>query len=186
MAKETGPKASPELIELAEGHRLSISEDGKSLSLTNVKGLNLQLRLTPEGPVLDLDVPTLTIRNQGDLKLEADNLHIKTKGQMIQEIGGDFEQRISGHHHLAVRDDLRVEAQALGLEAVRGELELKASDDVALEGLRILHNVPREEDIEAARAKVETFGDFMALPAKDPNSPRRLPNSKPVERKDWD
>lgn len=186
MGSKIDPNKESTSIDLAEGHQLAISDDGKLLSLTNLKGLNLQLRLTPEGPVLDFDTPNLTIRNQGNLNLEADNLCIRTKGKMVQDVGGDFQQRTSGHHHVAVRDDLRMEAQGMALEAVRGELDIKASDDVALEGLRILHNVPREEDIEAAREKVRTFGEFMALPAKDPKSPRRLPRSEPIKRNDWD
>jgi len=171
-------------LQLAEGHQLDISEDGKTLTLSNLKGLNLQMRLTPEGPLLEFDAPQVTLRNKGDLRIEANHIHLKTHGDMVQEVGGDFLQKTHGNHRIAARDDLRVEAQAMSLEALQGELELKATDDVALEGLRILHNVPREEDVAAAKAKVRTFGEYMTVPAVDPNSPKRLPRSQPRSQKD--
>ena len=175
----------PDRLALSDGHQLAISEDGSLLTLTNLKGLTLQLRLTAEGPVLEFDAPQVTLRNKGDLCLDAQNIHLKTQGDLVQEVGGNLLQKTSGHHRIAARDDIRVEAQGLSIEAMQGELELKASDDVALEGLRILHNVPREEDIAAAKAKVRTFGEYMSVPALDPNSPKRLPRSEPRPNPDW-
>lgn len=186
MTQEPAKPQAPAKIDLAAGHQLAISEDGQHLTLTNVQGLRLNLQLTADGPVLDLDAPNLTIRNQGNLHLEAEHVHLKSRGDMVQEVGGHFVQRTSGDHKLQIRDDLHVEAQAMALEAKQGELDFKASDDISLQGLRVLHNVPRKEELEAALEKVETFGDHMALPAYDPNSPQRLPKSKPRPREDWD
>lgn len=179
MTHSSEDKKPVQNIQLAEGHQLAISEDGTQITLSNIAGLNMQMLLTPQGPVLNFDAPNVTIRNQGDLHLEADNLHFKTKGDMVQQVGGNFTQTTAGNHQVSARDDLTMQAQGLSIEAHRGELELKASDDLALEGLRILHNVPRKEDLDAAAGKIQTFGEYMAMPAYDPNSPQRLPKSPP-------
>jgi hypothetical protein len=126
-----------------------------------------------------MDAPKVTIRNQGALALEADEITLRSRGNMIHEIGGDLEHRVNGNVKLQARDDIDITAQSAHLEANRGGLSLKASDDLALNGLRILHNVPTEEEIFAQYRKVETFGELMACPAYDPNSPRRMERGKP-------
>lgn len=179
-------KLSNRSIQLGSDYHLNISTQGDLITLSNKHGQGLQIKLTAEGPVVEIQAPQLTIRNSGDLKLEAQRLYLKSQGDMVQESGGDFLQRVAGNHAVDVRDDFSMKAQAMDMEASHGGMALKANDDLSLEGLRVLHNVPDEETLAEQYEKVRTFGEKMKLPAYDPNTPTRLAKGTPVVREDWE
>lgn len=178
-------KLSNQSIQLGSDYHLNISSQGDLITLANSQGQGLQIKLTADGPVVEIQAPQLTIRNSGDLKLEAKRLYLKSQGEMVQESGGDFLQRVAGNHAVDVRDDYCLKSQAMDLEASHGGMALKANDDVSLEGLRILHNVPDEETLAEQYEKVRTFGEKMKLSAYDPATPTRLGKGEPVTREDW-
>lgn len=189
MKPEKSPPApKPEtdrVVALAERHVLKIDGQGRHVVVENLDGSGVHIEITPNGPVLRFDAPMMKIENSGDLCFEAGNISLRARGHLTQEVGGDLRMRAAGDFHLAVRDDAAIDAQAINLHAQRGELSLKATDDVALNGLRILHNVPSEEELIAQYEKAKTFGELMSCPAVDPQSPRRLPKSSPVKRETW-
>lgn len=166
-------------IALAHGCALEVADGGTQLTLTAGNGQAMIIRLTSEGPTIEMDVPQLTIRNRGALALEAGEIALRSRGDMVQEVGGNLEQRVHGHARAHIRDDLDVRCQSAQVEAHRGGLFLKASDDLSLQGLRVLHNVPSEQELVAQYEKAQTFGELMACPAFDPTSPRPIPRGEP-------
>lgn len=167
---------------LANGFSLRVDQEGTLLELCREAQCALRVELTENGPVLRFDAPQLKIVNSGGLELEADRIALRSRGDFVQETLGDFKQVTHGDHQVHVRDDMSMKAQAVSLEAELGEMSIRASDDVALNGLRVLHNIPSLEEIEEAYAKVKSFGEAMQCPAFDPRSPRRMRPSKPKPR----
>ena len=181
----TAPLPTPSSLQLAAGHTLAVLESGALLEITHAGGVKLCIRLTESGPVLEMDTPSLTIRNRGALALEGESICLKSRGVMSLESGGGFSQRVGGDCRIAVRDDMEIRAQAVGMEAETGGMALKANDDLDLKGLRILHNVPDQEEAAARLNKAATFGETMKCPAVDHGGPRPLGKGKPLPREDW-
>jgi len=172
-------------VNLAHGFQLEIGDEGKHISLNSEHGHKMKIVLSPEGPVVEMDAPRVVFRNTGDLSFEAECIELKSRGELRMDVGGTCTQRIAGDLDMDVRDDIHMKAQAASLKAVRGGISVTATDDLDLQGLRILHNVPSEDEILEQLEKVKTFGDLMKCPAWDPNAPKKMPLSEPVERKDW-
>jgi len=81
-----------------------------------------------------------------------------------------------------VRDDARIVAQAVQLIAELGELALHANDDVALNGLRVLLNVPSEEEIIDREKAARSIEELLRRPFDAVDGPRRMPPSTPKKR----
>jgi len=178
------PESPARGIALGRNHELQISADGCELVLRQGESRLLKLVLTEKGPELHFDAPQLAIRNTGALSLEAGEIHLRSKGDLVQEIGGDLVQQVGRNQKVAVAGDSFHSAQATRLEARTGSLALQANDDLALNGLRVLHNVPSEEELRQKYAAVRTFADLLSCPAFDPSSPRRLDWGQPLEDED--
>ncbi|PIE02685.1 MAG: hypothetical protein CSA81_05890 [Acidobacteria bacterium] len=148
-------------------------------------GSPMVIKMTAEGPVIEMNAPKVVFKNTGCLSLEAKTIEMKTSGNMNMDIGGTCSQRIAGNMNLDVRDDIHMKAQAGSIDAVRGGFSVSATDDLDLKGLRILHNVPHEEEVLEQLEKARTFGEFMKCSAHNPNGPKKLKPGEPVERKDW-
>jgi len=176
---------STEHISLANGYHLEINREGRDVTFLSDAGKHMKIILSPEGPIIEMDAPRVVFRNTGDLALEANSIEMKSRGELKLDVGGNCTQRIAGNLEIDVRDDIHMKAQAGSMEAVRGGLSFSATDDLDLKGLRVLHNVPTEEEVMEQLQKVKTFGEYMKCPAYDPNSPRKLPASDPVEREGW-
>lgn len=171
-------------LALAENHSLEVEPGGSALVLKQGESAIMRIVLTPCGPELVFDAPNLAIRNSGSLTFEGQDIHLRARGHLNQEVGGNLRQRVGGSQAVEVREDATLSAQAISAEARTGSMALRANDDLALNGLRILHNVPTQAELKAQYAKVKTFGDLMSCPAFDPNSPRRLDWGQPIPNED--
>ena len=94
----------------------------------------LTMRLTAEGPVLELEGVSLSIATHGDLKLSADRLAITTRGDAEIACGGNLTLRAEG--------DLHAEGADHAIVATKGDVSLRANDDVRIDGERIALNSP--------------------------------------------
>ncbi|WP_437677281.1 hypothetical protein [Sorangium sp. So ce131] len=79
----------------------------------------LTMRLLPEGPSLEVEGVSLNIAARGDLRLSADRLSLTARGDAEIACGGN-----------------------LSLRAERGDVVVKANDDVRIDGERIALNSP--------------------------------------------
>lgn len=172
-------------IQLYGDHSVKIDDNSQSLELVFDGKAMLRLELTDRGPVIAIEAPNLGIRTSGHLDLESESMCIKTRGDFVHQVGGNLSQVVAGNHSMDVRDDVHLRAQAIRAHALTGSMDLKANDDLSLAGLRVLHNVPTDEERRQMIAKAETFGELMACPAYDPKAPRRLEFGAPIDRGDW-
>ncbi len=173
-------------LSLSHGRKVIIKSEGECLQITSETGVvELTVKITENGPVLTFEEANIEIVNKGDLKLECENLDIKTRGKMKVDTGDDIEYRVSGNLKFDVRDDAQFSAQSMEIKSELGDLSLIANDDVAINGLRILMNVPDEEELAKKRKDARSVADLLKIPFRIPGAPVRLPRSKPKERKDW-
>lgn len=178
--------AEERATQLAHGRTLIQGSTRDHLTIRSPEGVvELRLRITESGPVLSFDQANLSLENTGAVSLECDALHVKTKRASELDIGGDLTQRVAGNYRVEARDDSFFSAQAVNIDAELGELSLKANDDVSIQGLRVLVNVPTEQELAEAKRKVKNLADRLALPFEDPTSGGRLPRTAPKRRDDW-
>ena len=181
------PRKADRSLELAHGRRLELREDGALLLLAAEGGqVELKVRVTEEGPTLVFDQARLALQGEGDLDLRCGHLSVKARRGVRLESGGDMLQRVAGDYRVEARDDARLAAQAVSLEAELGALDLKANDDLALSGLRVLLNVPSEEEMAARVDGIESFKQFLARPFVAPGGPKPMEKSAPVPRPGWE
>jgi hypothetical protein len=170
---------------LAAGRRLAVAPDGARLEISSPAGeVELRVEITAAGPVLRFTSIGLALSAAGALSLDCDELSLRSRGRMRLDCG-DFEHVVSGGHRLAVRDDARLTAQAVAIEAETGDLDLRANDDVAVGGLRVLLNVPSDEEIAAHRAAASDLRAALAAPVACADGTSRLPRSIPRKRDGW-
>ena len=114
-------------IPLAHGHALRLADDGQeqSLRLFSRDGhCGLEIRITPSGPVLRLVGEDVRLSVSGRLQIEADELNLR--GRDAVNISSDGEIRSRGDQQW--------------IQSERGDIRLRANDDVRLEGERVRVN----------------------------------------------
>jgi hypothetical protein len=177
-----GPAARTRSLALADGGRVRLSKEpeGEALTVLSADGaLRLEVVLTPAGAVLRFAGPRVSIEAGGELSLRcarfevhAEQISLGATGNVALAAGRGLQVH-AGH-------DALVSAQAVKVEARRGEIALEASDDVALNGERVLLNCPTDEEVERRTREAATLKDLLELPFRAPGEPRRLPASAPV------
>ncbi len=126
------------LIPLDAGYVLEtdVADRPRELSIRAPDGrVCLQVTLTPEGPRVELDSVSLSIAARGDLKMSCDNMELRAEKDLALSAGGDVTLRAEG--------ELTTEGLAQTIRATRGDVQVKANDDVDLDGERIRLNSPR-------------------------------------------
>ena len=102
--------------------------------------VELEVRLTDRGPVLSFRAAEMELAAAGRMSIECDQLDVRTSSGIRQHTGGDFEQIVSGNAQSFVRGDSESTAAATRIRAVRGNVEVRANDDVRLNGERVKLN----------------------------------------------
>lgn len=176
------PAAGARSLALRDGGRVRLSKEaaGETLTVVSAGGeVRLEVLLTPSGAVLRLAGPRVAIEAEGELALrctrfevQAESIALGATGDVALAAGRSLDLR-AGH-------DAAISAQAVKVEARRGDVALAANDDVALNGERVLLNCPTDEEVERRKSEAKTLQGFLELPFQSPGSPRRLPPSAPV------
>lgn len=179
------PAAVGRSLVLRDGGQVRLAKEaaGETLTVVSADGeVRLEVLLTPSGAVLRLAGPRVAIEAQGELALrctrfevQAESIALGATGDVALAAGRALDLR-AGH-------DAEISAQAVKVEARRGDVALAANDDVALNGERVLLNCPTDEEVERRTRDAATLRDFLELPFQDPGSPRRLPPSVPIEER---
>ncbi|HEX8985869.1 MAG TPA: hypothetical protein VF767_10565 [Bryobacteraceae bacterium] len=107
-------------LELASGRSVVCRPAGSCDELT-IRGpegeVLLEVVLTPKGPVLRFQAAQVQLECQGSFKVRCDSFELETAGDIVQQAGGEMR-----------------------LEALRGNLDVRANDDVNLNGERVRLN----------------------------------------------
>ncbi|HEY0134349.1 MAG TPA: hypothetical protein VGB85_09725 [Nannocystis sp.] len=150
-AGEGGEKASPTL---AAVQRLALSsgysvESNESLSegVLSIKAPDgrvfLKITLGADGPMVELQSASLSVAARGELTLDCQKLAINAAEGVAIRSGGDIVQVAQGDVRVVAGGVIDSEGHAQNLRARRGDVQLTANDDVALDGERVRLNSPK-------------------------------------------
>lgn len=144
-AAKPDPDEQPGVIrlELGSGRSVEIDERGPSEQLTvrSAQGrLELRVRLTADGPVLDVEAVGLTLRSAGEVAVDCERFVVRTREDVAIEAGGSISARAAGDLDVDVAGESTHKALAVRVESKLGNVELEANDDVIVRGERIRLN----------------------------------------------
>lgn len=143
-------EAAPKLEELRvrrptldSGRSLEIESPGDGTDRLVVRGetgeVELDVTLTAEGPRLRFRSAELALETEGKLKVRCEELDVRARGTIYQECGG-LDQRVAGDARVSVRGELRQRALSTEIRSLRGDVDIRANDDVRLNGERVKLN----------------------------------------------
>ncbi len=135
MSDETTPDAPLAPIELAGRHQVVIHR-GAGVDTVELLGrdgkLVFAIEVGERGPVLRFEGPGLTLRAAGELAIAAHDISLRAEAGLSLEAGGDLRISAGGNLHSSAREQK--------IEAVLGDVAIDASDDVRIDGERVLVN----------------------------------------------
>jgi len=132
MSEETLPAV--QTVPLQAQARLEIETlPGRNLIrlIGSDERVQLTLEITPQGPVLRFE-QGLALQTAGPLAIAAESVAIHGRDGLLLSCGGDAQFEIQG--------DLTQRARIHNVEAVLGNVNIKANDDVRLNGERVKVN----------------------------------------------
>jgi len=105
--------------------------------------LCLSIRLDAAGPVVEVRAAALRVAAQGDLVLNCDRFEVNARQDIALISGGGIAQ--DAHGDVVIRADGEIATEADGQQhrARRGNVDIRANDDVMLDGERVMLNGPR-------------------------------------------
>ena len=182
--KKAAPRrtAAGRSLALRDGGRVRLAKEPGGETITVVSadgGVRLEVLLTTGGTVLRIAGPKVSIEAEGELALRCARFEVQAEAIAL---GASGDVTLSAGRGLDLRagHDAAFSAQAVTVEARRGDFALAANDDVALNGERVLLNCPTDEEVERRTREARTLQDLLELPFQAPGGARRLPPSAPV------
>jgi uncharacterized protein (DUF2345 family) len=102
--------------------------------------VELTIRFTAAGPVIELSAAALALHTEGSLSIDCDRLDVHARSGVSLSTGGDLEQRVAGDLRSVVEGVSELHAQHVEIVAEQGDLELRAENDASVDGKRVLIN----------------------------------------------
>jgi hypothetical protein len=128
-------ETNKQIIELVADQQLVVEKvhDDNILNIVGSNGLvTLSIQVTPEGPLLRIEGSSLAIQATGNLAIDAKHVVIQGREGMALATGGDVHIKADGDFHSTAR--------VQKITAELGDVDVKANDDVKLDGERIRLN----------------------------------------------
>lgn len=129
------PGRAENAITLAQGHSLVVEGDGARNVLTLVDpsgAAHVSISIGPEGIRLEVKGAALSLATTGPLAIEAESVSLHGKNGIALTSGGDARIEAEGH--------ITSTGRSQQIRSVRGNVSIKANDDVQLDGERIRLN----------------------------------------------
>jgi hypothetical protein len=115
-------------LELASGRSIICRPAADSCDEVTILGpggeVMLEVVLTPSGPILRFRAAEVQLDCAGSFKVRCESFDVQTTGNIVQQAGGM----------------IRAESNEISLEARRGNVDVRANDDVNLNGERVRLN----------------------------------------------
>jgi hypothetical protein len=125
----------PQSVDLVGGQRLLLERSAREdvlLVLAADGRVTLSVHITEKGPVLRFEGAALSIQAAGELAIEAKQLRLHGQDGLALTAGGDVV--------LATTGDLHSHARIQNITADLGNVNVRANDDVRLNGERVMVN----------------------------------------------
>lgn len=106
-------------------------------------GLCLSIRLGPTGPVVEVRAASLQVATRGDLVLDCERFEVNARQEIALVSAGGIAH--DAHGDVVIRADGEIATEAAGQQhrARLGNVDIRANDDVMLDGERVMLNGPR-------------------------------------------
>ena len=131
-------------VALASGRVVEAADGGPEGDRVTIRGrggeVELEVRMTANGPVLRFKAADLELAAAGEVKVECDRFHVRANKEILEETGGHLRQRVAGNASVMVRGQHSTKAGEARIEAKRGSVQIEANDNVQLVGERIKMN----------------------------------------------
>ncbi|MGB5986492.1 MAG: hypothetical protein WBG37_14395 [Desulfobacterales bacterium] len=162
------PKKTPrtQTLQLIANQQLTVSTGAveSEIRILNPQGrVTLTIQVTADGPLIRMEAPECTLSLTGKLAIQGEFVSVKANKELVLGTQGDLEihaggnlsidaksiaingreklaHRSSGDLEIQAEGDLRSAARAQEITADLGNVDIKANDDVTLDGERIRMN----------------------------------------------
>lgn len=133
----SSPATSPEgdSLALSGEQRVVVTRkaEGDVVNFLSARGeVVLSVQMTERGPVLRFEGASLVLQAAGELAIEAESLRLHGRGGVALTTDGDLALKAAG--------DLNSEARIQNVTAALGNVNVRANDDVRLNGERVMVN----------------------------------------------
>lgn len=136
-----GPAASTQFIDFPAGVTLAIDPTKEELTLTDEnKSTLLVISISDKGLILNLKALQLNIQAFDQLNLAGRQINIEASEQLSLKSRGNMQQTIENDLQIEAGGNLSSRAKVQKIEATLGNAEIKANDDVRLDGERVKLN----------------------------------------------
>jgi hypothetical protein len=128
-------------ISLPGGRTLTLVENTRALHIADRNGvIELEIQLCETGPVVRVRASAVHVEASGELTVGCERfelraregIHLTSDRDLTASVAGDLDCRAARHAHW--------EGQSVRVRASRGEAQLEATDDIRIDGERILLN----------------------------------------------
>ena len=123
------------------GISIFIDHNMEKLELKNDSGdIYLNIDMTSHGPQVTIKAGILSITSNQEMHIESNLVKIRAKEKLILESEGDFVETIKGNKNVNIEGISNNKALIQNLIANLGNVNIKANDDLRLDGEKILIN----------------------------------------------
>ncbi len=146
-----------ETLTLLGGHALNIERSIENNVLRIVRpdgAVSISITITAQGVTMSLAGADLLLETTGALAVRADTLSLHGERGVSVTTGGDMTTRAEGN--------VTTEGFSQRIQARRGDIEVKANDDVFLDGERVRLNSPRTPLEEKTQKMLNGFARKVA------------------------
>lgn len=129
-------------VDLPSGRAVTV-EAGASERLV-VRGpagnVELAIRFTEQGPVLSFQAAAIDLTTAGDIRMDCERLQVHARREVAVTSDGDLRETVAGARSVAVGGDSTLAAHSVEIASRRGDVTVKANDDVRIKGERVRLN----------------------------------------------
>lgn len=130
---DTNISSKEVILSLENGYEVLVAPKSNQLFISDpTGGISLQITMTDQGPLLQMNSAVLNISAEQKLSLSADEIDIHAKKQLDLRSDGEMKETITG--------DKSSTAEAFDHTARLGDFYVKANDDIKLNGERVKLN----------------------------------------------
>jgi uncharacterized protein (DUF2345 family) len=142
LAMASAPAQDSAELRLATGHVVRADAMDRSRITVQAPDGTVQLRVafTPDGPVLSFAAAALELTAQREVRIDCDRFDLRTRERIVLQSDGDIEQAAGRDALLHAGRNLTTAAREVNLVAHDGSVAIEASEDVDVQGAKILLN----------------------------------------------
>ena len=128
-------------IKFATGHSLSTNKELGEINITNSKNeIQLTILITAAGIVINANANQLNVNASNQLNLQSKKINIDASELLVLKSGGNFVQEINKDALTEIMGTNKHLAKIQKIVATMGNIEIKANDNIKLQGEQVLLN----------------------------------------------